>query len=310
MNIRFLETFVWAARLRSFKAAAGKLNLTQAAISGRIAALEADLGQQLFERASRDTRLTPAGRTLLDYAQRMLETDQSMRQALKGPAALRGAVRVGVVESIVHTWFPSFIRRLHATHPELDIELTAESTRRLQDLLKHGNVDVALQTDPVVAEDVRNRDMGRLRMGWICAPHLPVSAQAGAAELAQYPLVTFPRYSQPHLQLLDVLDRAGVPPGRFHFVSSIAASTQCVEAGLGIAALPLAAVSGGIAEGRYRRIASPDALPDLRLVASWRPDPVAGLAEAVVRLALDEARRYAEQTELALPPLDSGVLAW
>lgn len=36
MNIRFLETFIWVAQLRSFKAAAGKLHLTQAAISGAL----------------------------------------------------------------------------------------------------------------------------------------------------------------------------------------------------------------------------------------------------------------------------------
>lgn len=308
MNIRFLETFLWAARLRSFKAAAGKLNLTQAAISGRIAALESDLGEQLFERG-RDIRLTAAGRTLLDYAQLMLETDQSMRQALKGPPVLRGVVRLGVVESIVHTWFTPFIRRLYDTHPELDIEMTAASTRRLQDMLKQGNVDAALQTDPVVAEDVRNRDMGTLRMGWICSPAAGVPQRATAAELARHPLITFPRHSQPHLQLLDVLAQAGVRQGRIHFVSSIAASIQFIEAGLGVAALPVAAVRDGIDSGRFQWVDSPDVLPDMRLVASWRPDPVSGLAEAVVRLALDEARVYAEQCPDAAPPLDSGVMA-
>ncbi|WP_134868817.1 LysR family transcriptional regulator, partial [Bordetella pertussis] len=181
MNIRFLETFIWVAQLRSFKAAAGKLHLTQAAISGRIAALENDLGELLFERGSRDTRLTPAGRTLLDYAQRMLDTDHAMRQALRGSGTLRGRVRLGVVESIVHTWFTPFIRRLSQTHPELEIELTAESTRRLQDLLKHGSIDVALQTDPIVGDDVRNRDMGMLKMGWICSPAAGIPAQASVA---------------------------------------------------------------------------------------------------------------------------------
>lgn len=309
MNIRFLETFIWVAQLRSFKAAAGKLNLTQAAISGRIAALENDLGELLFERGSRDTRLTPAGRTLLDYAQRMLDTDHAMRQALRGSATLRGRVRLGVVESIVHTWFTPFIRRLSQAHPELEIELTAESTRRLQDLLKHGSIDVALQTDPIVGDDVRNRDMGMLKMGWICSPTAGIPAQASVAELATHSLVTFPRHSQPHLQLLDVLDAAGVQAGRIHFVSSIAACTQFIEAGLGAATLPLAAVRAGLAAGRYRQVCCTPELPHLRLVASWRPDRVAGLAEAVVRLALDEMRLYAQHNDDALPPLDSGVLA-
>jgi len=309
MNIRFLETFIWVARLRSFKAAAGKLNLTQAAISGRIAALENDLGQQLFERGSRDTRLTPAGNTLLDYAQRMLDTDQAMREALAGQPRLRGTVRLGVVESIVHTWFTPLIRQLHETYPELEIELTAESTRRLQDLLKHGNLDVALQTDPVVGDGVRNRDMGMLKMGWVRSAGSGLPIQATVAELAARPLVTFPRHSQPHLQLLDVLDAAGVQAGHIHFVSSIAACTQFIEAGLGVATLPVAAVRPGLQAGRYELVQCPQPLPHLRLVASWRPDPVAGLAEAVVRLSLEQMRRYAEDNDDALPPLDSGVLA-
>lgn len=302
MNLRFLETFVWVARLRSFKAAAGKLNLTQAAISGRIASLENDLHQQLFERGSRDTRLTPAGRTLMVYARRMLDTDAAMRRALVGPHALRGTVRLGIVESIVHTWFTPFIRRLNQRHPELEIELTAESTRRLQDLLKQGGVDVALQTDPMVGQGVRNRDLGTLRMGWITSAQGNVPDQLSLARLAELPLVTFPRYSQPHLQLLDLFEAAGIRGLRLHFVSSIAACMQFVEAGLGVAALPVAAVRDGLASGRFRQVHCEPHLPDLRLTASWRPDPTANIAEAVVGLALEEIRRYAAASEDATAP--------
>lgn len=308
MNIRFLETYLWVAQLRSFKAAAGRLNLTQAAVSGRIAALENDLGQQLFERASREIRLTPAGRTLLRYARRMLDTDRSMRQALQGPQTLRGTVRLGIVESIVHTWFSPFIAALQHIHPDIEIELTTASTRRLQDLLKSGGVDAALQTDPVVGDDIRNRDLGTLAMGWICAAASAIPAHATLAELLAWPMVTFPRNSQPHMQLLQVIDEAGLQPGRLHFVSSIAASAQLVETGLGLGVLPIAAVQPALDAGRYRLVACEHELPDLRLVASWRPDPVAGLAEAVVGLALEEMRRYAGTVPTATAPLDSGVL--
>ena len=50
MNLRFVETFVWVARLGSFRAAADRLNATQAAVSNRIASLEAEMGCELFER--------------------------------------------------------------------------------------------------------------------------------------------------------------------------------------------------------------------------------------------------------------------
>jgi DNA-binding transcriptional LysR family regulator len=62
MNTRFLEAFVWAVRLGSFREAAERLNMTQAAISSRIASLEDEFGQRLFDRNARDICLTASGR--------------------------------------------------------------------------------------------------------------------------------------------------------------------------------------------------------------------------------------------------------
>ena len=75
MNIRFLETFYWVAKLGSFHAAASKMHLTQAAISGRMASLEKDLGQKVFERQGRQMRLNSAGQTLLHHAEQILRIE-------------------------------------------------------------------------------------------------------------------------------------------------------------------------------------------------------------------------------------------
>lgn len=308
MNLRFLETFIWVAKLNGFKAAAGKLSLTQAAVSGRIAALENELSQQLFERGSREIRLTPAGRTLLHYAQQLLGIETTMRMALQTPDTLHGRVRLGVVESIVHTWFAPFIASLQTRYPQLEIELTVESTRRLHDLLRRGSMDLLLQTDALIADDIRNRDLGTLAMVWICAADAPIPDQATLGELQAWPMITFPRHSQPHQQLLDAIEGIGLQPGRIHFVSSIAACQRLIEAHCGVAALPLAAVQTQLNDGRYRQVRCDPPLPDLRLAVSWRPVPVSGLAEAVVGLALEEMRRYAEVMPGVRAPLDSTVL--
>ncbi|MFX5793235.1 LysR family transcriptional regulator, partial [Acinetobacter baumannii] len=63
MNIRFLETAIWLAQLRTFRATADRLNITSAAISNRIAAMEQELGFKLFERDTREVRLTAEGST-------------------------------------------------------------------------------------------------------------------------------------------------------------------------------------------------------------------------------------------------------
>src|SRR5690625_3869053 len=230
MNIRFLETFVWVANLGSFSAAAAKLHVTQAAVSGRISALEKDLGQKLFERGARTIRMTPAGQTLLRFAKQMLDQERDLKHALRQSPFAQESIRIGVIESIVHTWFSLFIRRLHQEHPLLEIELTVESSRRLHDLLKRGQIDLALQTDPVLDEGLRNLPLGALGMNWIgLQPPKPYPRMSLNALAARRPIDTFPRRAPRHSSLLRVLEIKGVDDARINFVSSIAASQQLIE---------------------------------------------------------------------------------
>lgn len=308
MNLRFLETFIWVAKLGSFRAAADRLHVTQAAISGRIASLESELEKSLFERGSRDIQLTPAGQHLLLYSEKMLQLEQQLLADFQGPFVLRGRVRLGIVESIVHTWFTTFVRALHRTHPDVEIELTVESSRRLSDLLKRGLIDVALQTDPILTESIRNAPLGDLKMDWVIAAGQSLDNPTSLEALnARWPIVTFPRESQPHLALMEVLEHAHVRQPKIHFVSSIAASMQLIAAGICVGAVPLAAFRQGLAEGRFERISCSANLPDLKLVASWRTDPVSAVAEAVVKVAMDEMRSYAARYPDATAPLDFRV---
>ena len=72
MDLFQLETFLAVAEERSFSRAAGRLHRTQPAVSQIIAKLEAELGETLLERASRDGVLTDAGDVLREYAEKML----------------------------------------------------------------------------------------------------------------------------------------------------------------------------------------------------------------------------------------------
>lgn len=308
MNLRFLETFIWVAKLGSFRAAANQLHLTQAAISGRIASLESELDQLLFERSSRNIQLTSAGYRLLRFSNQVLQLERDLLADFQGELVLRGRVRLGIVESIVHTWFNSFVSALHRIHPDVELELTVEPSRRLSDLLRQGLLDVALQTDPILTEGVRNVPVGSLKMGFIVAAgNEPKVAVDIKALTDQWAIVTFPRNSQPHLALMEVLETANVVQPRIHFVSSIAASMQLMAAGICVGAVPLAAYRQGLSDGRFVNVPCTSEIPDLRLVASWRHDSASGLGEAVVKVALDEMHAYASKYSDATAPLDTSV---
>src|SRR6185503_4629010 len=123
-DLRSLEILYWTAQLQSFRKAAEKLHTTQPAVSQRIAALEAELGIRLFERGPRAVSITPKGRVLVEYAERFLRLRAEMMQAVAAPAALSGLLRLGVSETIVHTWLARFIERAHAVYPNVVIDIT------------------------------------------------------------------------------------------------------------------------------------------------------------------------------------------
>src|SRR2546423_7214696 len=86
-----LRAFLAVARARNFSRAAERLGKTQPSVSQAVARLERDLGQPLFVREGRTTRLAPAGRLLLGHAERIFDVMERARAALAG----LGVIRVG-----------------------------------------------------------------------------------------------------------------------------------------------------------------------------------------------------------------------
>lgn len=109
MNLRLLEAFYWTATLDSATRAAERLSLSQAAVSARLLALEAQLRVKLFDRSDRRLRLTAAGRRLLPHALQMLEAQCALRLELGLAERTAPVLRIGAIESVLHTWLPALL---------------------------------------------------------------------------------------------------------------------------------------------------------------------------------------------------------
>lgn len=136
MNLKFLETFVWVARLKSFSLTAEKLFTTQAAISSRIAVLEGELGVKLFLRDSRGVSLTPQGLKVLEHAEQMLDTLHLLKQSIEAPSSKVGRIRIGVMDTVIHTWLSPLVTELMDHYPQVEIELVADTSLNLCDQLQ------------------------------------------------------------------------------------------------------------------------------------------------------------------------------
>lgn len=227
MNLKFLETFVWVARLQSFSLTAEKMFSTQAAISSRIASLEEELGLRLFVRDSRGVSLTPEGVKVLDYAEQMLEVQRALKHSLDNTSQQQGLVRIGVMDTVIHTWLSPFMSTLMQTFPTVEIEINADAARNLCDQLQKGYLDIVFQTDLIRHESVRNLELAHYPMHWIAASNsIYARPFASLAELASERIITFVKNSRPHQDVLNLLHAHGISTPRVSCVNSVSAMTR------------------------------------------------------------------------------------
>lgn len=287
MNLRFVEAFYWAATLKSVSRAAEKLFITQSAASARLSALEDELGVMLLDRRDKQFRLTVAGTRFLSYAERLLQLQKEIKSEMQGAQAPRAlTLRLGVIESVLHSWLIDWIERLRSEQPTLELELTVETTPVLMELVRRGTLDLAFAAQPVSADGVRHKTLPPMPMGFV-GPKLAKRPRMHTLKaLAQEELLTFQRGSQPYVALMDLLHQAGVEPRRVHAISSISAMVQLVRGGFGVATLPLAAIQRLAPSLGLAVLRTDTALPPLPVYASYRNDPTSSTIEQVLDSAL------------------------
>src|SRR5919197_2213087 len=137
MTFAQLQAFSTVARLGSVKAAARALGVSEPAVSGAIAALRRDLGDELFTRVSGGISLTPGGTRLASTAAEILgladRARRSVGEAQGDAALLRLAVTSTVSEYVAPALLDAFLRRVPGTEASVQVEPSASFTDLLQD---------------------------------------------------------------------------------------------------------------------------------------------------------------------------------
>jgi DNA-binding transcriptional LysR family regulator len=299
MNLRFVEAFYWVATLKSVSRAAEKLYLTQSAMSARIAALEDELGVLLLDRRDKQFRLTVAGTRFVTYAHKLMDLQREIKTELGAGQTPELSLRIGAIESVLHSWLIPWIETLREAQPGLELELTVETTPVLMDQIQRGAQDIVFAALPAAGEGVRNKALPPMRMAFVGQATRHRKRRYSLAELAKEDLLTFQRGSQPYVALLDGLNQSAIESKKVHAISSISAMVQLVQGGFGVATLPYAAAEPLSSERGLRILPCDSALPPLPIHASYRIDPSTGLVEAVLKSALQFAPGFPESVGAA-----------
>ena len=286
VDFKSIETFLWVVTLGSFRGAGQRLNTTQPAISQRIAQLEREMGVKLLNRDHRVVSPTPSGRQLMLYAEKLISLRAEMMADVGDRSAMRGVLRLGLAETIVHTWLPRLIKSVNTAYPNLSLEIEVDITPDLSARLLAQEIDLAFLVGPLSASGVRNRVLCDYAVGVLASPSLGLGNRAlKVRDLATFPIITFPRRSQPYETIQSLFNRPDLPPIRLHASASLATVIHMALEGLGIAVIPTAIVENELASGQLQLLSTDLRIPPLTFSASWLESPDTLAVERVADLA-------------------------
>jgi DNA-binding transcriptional LysR family regulator len=292
-DLRTLEAFYWVALRKNFHRAADKLNTTQPAISRRVDQLETCLGGKLLVRDKRSVALTDKGRLLLPLVDRLLRLHEDMRREVCNPSCLSGGLRIGVAETMVYTWLPPFLKHMTTAYPRVVLEIDVDISVNLQDRLLDRQIDLAFMVGPADDVEIRNRPLNKERLAFLASPGLGLPRRTSLAAIAEHPIITYSRRTQPFVQLSALFSD---PRPLIHASASVSAIVRMAKDGLGVAVLPPTIVRDEVAAGRLVELRCEARLPDLEFVAGWLPTPDVGLVERVAEMAGDVAELHEAET--------------
>lgn len=149
MDISSLQAFIAVARYESFSKASDQLFITQPAVSKRVAALEEELGAQLFNRIARQISLTEAGKQLLPRAQELVSQAEDMqRYASNLNDDISGNLSVAISHHIGLHRMPPIFKEFNLRYPKVQLDILFEDSERAFQAVEQGDIEFAVITLP------------------------------------------------------------------------------------------------------------------------------------------------------------------
>ena len=262
LDLSQLEAFVSVATLGGFTNASRELHRSQPAISRRVSALEKQLGVRLLERRGRTLNVTPEGQALLNHVQPALAMIRDGVDAVCNPSDVFSArpLRIAVVGTLADHRLTSALETFREAHPNVDVQLRTATSREVSLLTERGEVDLGVRYFQDTSNAIECEHLGNEPLIFVASPHGPYSGKAikGIAGLARLNFLSFPTDSAPPdsfgFRLQRELLALGMSEPRISIIDSLTAQIRLVEAGYGVALLPLSACADELATGRLERL--------------------------------------------------------
>lgn len=211
MDLQLIKTFLEVAATGSFGAAAGRLFVTQSAVSLRVQRLEDQLGRPLFERTKGGVILTPAGREFRGFATMILRNWEQARQRVSALDGAANSLAIGAESTLWPRFGFRWIDRLREQHPELEIRAVLAEPDSLVQMALSGEVQVMLTHGPLDRPGLHSERLIEEQLVMVCPwPDATVESVTPAytlvdwgPEFLRFHEAALPGLAMPRLMLND-----------------------------------------------------------------------------------------------------------
>ena len=251
LNYNHLRYFWAVAQDGNLTRTAGRLNLSQSALSVQIRKLEDRLGHPLFERRGRQLYLTEAGRIALDHADTIFAAGAELVGTLKQTGRARQALRVGALATLSRNFQISFLQPVIGRN-DIEIILRSGSAAELLGGLQSLKLDVVLtnQTPPNDAlTPYITHKLSEQPVSLVGVPSFVRGRQSVADLLTEHPVILPIADSGIRSGFDALMDRLGIRPQIAAEVDDMAMMRLLVRDGVGLAVLPPIVVRDELASG-------------------------------------------------------------
>ena len=249
MDIRRLEVFLRVVELSSFTKAAEALNLSQPTVSEHIRCLEETLNERLVDRAGREVGPTPAGKVLIQYAEKILRTYFEAIQALEQfNGKMSGSLLVGASSVPGAYVLPKYLGAFKALNPDVQIMLRIAATSEIIDQVLDGSVETgfvgSMKNDrKLVFEELVNDELVL-----ITAPNHPwaKSGSISLDDLTSQPIILRQKGSGTRSAAIRILAEKGLEISRLKIAAEMGDAEsvkQGVKSGIGVSFVSVHSVS-------------------------------------------------------------------
>jgi DNA-binding transcriptional LysR family regulator len=252
-----LRTLRTVTETLSFTRAAERLGLTQSAVSHQIKSLEQELGEPLFLRVKRGVVLSEAGRVALQYAGRILDETEALRERLGSAQPLAGRVRAAAATQAFVYLFAGLFESFMKAYPqvELSFRTTVSTDQTVADILG-GAADVGFAALPVYSPTLQVSELFEDELFLVASPRHRLARQrvAHVSDLAHERLILFERGTSIRRATDAFFQRVRLQPALALETNDTYFVKLLVEHGLGLSLLPAWAVREEVAARRLVRL--------------------------------------------------------